>query len=219
MPSRRWPQGGPQAETGDPFPLSPRVVPPPHLQVALRSLGLGFRRILPQGTEQILFAFGLFLWSRGGKSLLAQLSAFAAGLAVASVAAVYLPGSSPAASRLVEPALALSILCLALAILLPDRFRPFPALHLALVALSGLPHGLAVAKTLRDLSPPRPVLATALLGFDLGALSGLLAALAAASLLVGSAWSERSWYRHRVVIPASLALATIGLYWSIERVF
>jgi hydrogenase/urease accessory protein HupE len=217
MPSRRWPQGGPAAETGDPFPLSPRVVPPPLGRVALRYLGLGFQRILPQGTEQILFALGIFLWSRRRKLLFAQIAAFTAGLALAS--AVAFQGSLQPPLRLVEPAIALSILYLALANLLPRRLQPPPALHVALVALCGLPHGLAFAKTLRDLSPPRSVLATAVLSIDLGALSGLLAVLATAFLLIGSRWNDRSWYRHRVVVPASLALATIGLYWSIERIF
>jgi hypothetical protein len=220
MPSRRWPQGGPKAETGDPFPLSLRVVPPPLGRVALRYLGLGVRRILPQGTEQILFALGIFLWSRRRKLLLAQIAAFTAGFVVASAASVAaVPNSLLSSPRLIEPALALSILYLALASLLPRRRQPFPSLHLALVALCGLPHGLEFAKTLRDLSPPRSVLATAVSSFDLGALSGLLAVLAAASLLIGSRWSGRAWYRHRVVVPASLALATIGLYWSIERIF
>jgi hypothetical protein len=217
MPSRRWPQGGPKAETGDPFPLSPRVVPPPLGRVALRYLGLGFRRILPQGTEQILFALGIFLWSRRKKSLLTQVAAFTAGFAASSAAAFH--SSLLSSSRLIEPALALSILYLALANLLPRRRQPLPSLHLVLVALCGLPHGLEFAKTLRDLSPPRSVLATAVSSFDLGALCGLLAVLAAAFLLVGSRWSDRSWYRYRVVVPASLALATIGLYWSIERIF
>ncbi len=217
MPSRRWPQGGPAAETGDPFPLSPRVVPPPLGRVALRYFGLGVRRILPQGTEPILFALGIFLWSRRRKLLFAQIAAFTVGFALASAAAF--PGSLLSSSRLIEPALALSLLYLALSSLLPRRLQPFPSLHLALVAFCGLPHGLEFAKTLRDLSPPRAVLATAVLSFDLGALSGLLAVLAAASLLIGSRWSDRSWYRHRVVIPAALALATIGLYWSIERIF
>ena len=217
IPSRRWPQGGPKAETGDPFPLSPRVVPPPLGRVALRYLGLGFQRILPQGTEAILFALGIFLWSRRRKPLLAQLAAFTAGFALASAATLHGPLPLPAmASRLVEPAIALSILYVALANLLPRRLQP---LHFALVALCGLPYGLACGKTLRDLSPPRSVLATAALGFDLGALCGLLAVLAAAFVLVGSPFSNRSWYRHRVIVPASLALATIGLYWSIERIF
>jgi hypothetical protein len=215
-PSRRWQQGGPKREAGEPFPLSPRVVPPPRGRVALRYLGLGFRRILPQGTEQILFILGIFLWSRGAKPLLAQLTAFTAGFTLASAVAVF--GSFGLAPRLVEPAIALSILYVALANLLPRRPQP---VQLALVTLSGLGlfHGLAFAVTLRALAPPRAVLATAFFGFDLGILGGLLAVLAAASLLVGVPYRDRRWYRHRVVIPAALAMATLGLYWSIERIF
>ncbi len=221
-PSRRWQQGGPKGEAGEPFPLSPRVVPPPRGQVALRYLGLGFRRILPQGTEQILFILGVFLWGRGAKPLLAQLTAFTAGFTLVSAAAVFGSfgsfSSFGVAPRFVEPAIALSILYVALASLLSRRPQP---VQIALVTLSGLGlfHGLAFAGTLRALAPPRAVLATALFGFDLGILGGLLAVLAAAALLVGLPYRDRRWYHHRVVIPASLAMATLGLYWSIERIF
>jgi hypothetical protein len=31
-------------------------------------------------------------------------------------------------------------------------------------------------------------------------------------------WRERAWYRSRLAIPASLAIAAVGLYWAATRV-
>jgi hypothetical protein len=210
-PYRRWQKEG---EAGTAFPLSPRVVPPPRFQVALRYLGLGFRHVLPRGSELILFVLGIFLLSLRVRPLLAQVAAFALastlGLALAAWSGFAL------APRIVGPALALAIVYLGVGNLLSREVRP---LRIGLVFAFGLLHGLAFAAALRELGPPRAVLATALLGFDLGALAGALAVLAAAFLFVGAPYRDRPWYRDRVVIPASLALATLGLYWSVERIF
>jgi hypothetical protein len=39
----------------------------------------------------------------------------------------------------------------------------------------------------------------------------------AAFLLIGLPFRRKPWYRARVVIPASLAIAAVGLYWAIQR--
>ena len=41
--------------------------------------------------------------------------------------------------------------------------------------------------------------------------------LALAMLAVGC-WRQRSWYRRAVVLPASGAIAAMGLFWAIQRV-
>ena len=43
--------------------------------------------------------------------------------------------------------------------------------------------------------------------------------IAVAFLLVGLPFRNQSWYRQRVVVPASCLIAAVGLYWSVERVF
>jgi hypothetical protein len=50
----------------------------------------------------------------------------------------------------------------------------------------------------------------------LGVEAGQLAVVGAAFLLIG--WfSTRSWYRRRVTIPLSGAIAVVGLYWAVTR--
>jgi hypothetical protein len=210
-PSRRWQKSG---EAGTPFRLSPRVVPPPRGRVVLQYLGEGFRQILPLGTEPLLFLCGIFLLGRRTKPVIALGTAFTAACLLASAAAVYGGVSLP--PRLAAPALALSLLGVAVEGLLPAERRLF---RIALVLAGGLLYGLGFGAALRQLAPPRPVLTAAFLGFDLGIATGLLTVLAAALLLVGRPLRDQLWYRHRVVIPAALALATLGLYWSVERIF
>jgi hypothetical protein len=51
-----------------------------------------------------------------------------------------------------------------------------------------------------------------------GVEAGQLSVIAAAAALVGR-FRDRPWYRARIVVPASLVIAAVGLYWSVQRVF
>jgi multisubunit Na+/H+ antiporter MnhF subunit len=69
---------------------------------------------------------------------------------------------------------------------------------------------------LRDLGLPRDEFLTALLTFNLGVEGGQLTIIAAASL--ATIWFvRRPRYRERVVVPASLAIAAVGTYWTVAR--
>ena len=89
--------------------------------------------------------------------------------------------------------------------------------RLALVFMFGLLHGLGFAGVLRDLGLPRDQFLTALLTFNLGVEGGQLTVIAAA-MIATAAFMRKGWYRQRVVIPASLLIAAIGLYWTVARV-
>jgi hypothetical protein len=59
---------------------------------------------------------------------------------------------------------------------------------------------------------------TALIGFNVGVELGQLSVIALAFLAVGAWFRQCDWYRARVTIPASLAIAAVGLFWTVERV-
>jgi hypothetical protein len=116
-------------------------------------------------------------------------------------------------AAVVEPLIALSIVYVAVENL---RTRALTPWRIALVFLFGLLHGLGFAGVLTDLALPRTDFAVALAGFNLGVEAGQLAVIAGAALLVG--WCRhRPWYHGRVVMPASLAIAAVGVYWTITR--
>ena len=115
----------------------------------------------------------------------------------------------------VEPAIALSIVYVAVENLLrPELHRS----RLALVFAFGLLHGLGFAGVLAELGLPRTQFVAALLSFNVGVEAGQLAVLAGAFLICTLPFGDRPWYRRRIVIPASAAIAAVGLFWSVERI-
>jgi hypothetical protein len=53
---------------------------------------------------------------------------------------------------------------------------------------------------------------------NLGVEAGQLTVIGIALALFGLPFREKIWYRSRIVVPASIAIAAVGFYWSVERV-
>jgi hypothetical protein len=70
---------------------------------------------------------------------------------------------------------------------------------------------------LTGLGLPRGEFLTALLSFNLGVEAGQLTVIAIAASCVFW-YRHRAWYHHRIVVPASLAIASIGVYWMVVRI-
>ena len=181
-------------------------------QVATQYLGLGFTHILPKGLDHILFVLGLFLLSTRLKPLLLQVTAFTAAHTLTLALTIYGVFSLP--PSMVEPLIALSIAYVAVENLLTSELQPS---RVVLVFAFGLLHGMGFAGVLADLGLPRSEFVTALLTFNVGVEAGQLAVIAAASAVVLGV-RDRPWYRPRVVVPLSLAIAGVGLFWTVERV-
>ena len=118
------------------------------------------------------------------------------------------------ASRLVESAIAFSVVLAALNNL-------WPLVHRGrwLVAFGfGLVHGFGFATVLAELGLPRENLLVALVGFNLGVELGQLAIVA---VFLPLAYATRhTWlYRRMIFIGGSAAIALIATIWMIERVF
>ncbi len=129
-------------------------------------------------------------------------------LSLAALALIELP------SRLVESAIAFSVLLAAL-----NNLWPVVSERRWMVAFGfGLVHGFGFASVLADLGLPRDALLTALVGFNLGVEAGQLAIVA--TFLPLGYGLRRSWfYRRRVFAGGSAAIALIALVWLVERVF
>ena len=209
-PVRQWLKGG---ETSRPFPLGARIVPESRAAVVRGYFVLGFRHILPDGTDHILFVLGLFLLSPRLKPLLVQVTSFTAAhtlaLALAALGYVSLP------SRVVEPLIALSIVYVAVENVATRRLTPWRP---AVVFAFGLLHGMGFAGALREAGLPRPEIPAALLSFNAGVEGGQLAVILAAFVVLALPFRDRPWYRRRVVVPGSLVIAAVGLFWFVERI-
>ena len=199
-------------ETSPVYALGGGAQPEPQ-GVFARYTMLGFEHIFPKGLDHILFVLGLFLLSTRWKPLLWQITAFTVAHSVTLALSMFDVVSLP--SRLVESLIALSIAYVAVENVLTSELKPW---RTAVVFAFGLLHGMGFAGVLRELGLPRDQFVPALISFNVGVELGQLSVVALAFLLVGRFRGHRL-YRKAVVIPASLAIAAVGLYWAVERAF
>jgi hypothetical protein len=195
-----------------PVPLTGERAPATTGETFLRFAGLGVTHILPYGLDLVLFVVGLALLSPRLGPLLAQVTAFTLAhtltLALSSYGVVSL---SP---RLVEPLIALSIAYVGIENAVSPRLRPS---RLGLVFVFGLLHGLGFAGVLAEMGLPERGRLLALLAFNLGVEVGQLAVIALALAALGL-WALARRDRITLARPASLAIAAIGLVWTVRRV-
>jgi len=184
---------------------------PRRREIARQYFVLGYTHILPKGLDHILFVLGIFLLSPRWRTMLLQVTAFTVAHSITLGLSIYGLVSLP--SGVVEPLIALSIAYVAIENLVTRELKPW---RLALVFMFGLLHGLGFAGVLRELGLPRGEFLTGLLTFNLGVEGGQVTVIAIATLLVWP-FVTKGWYRHRVVIPVSLVIAAIGIYWTITR--
>jgi len=208
-PDTQWLEGG---DTSAPVSLAAVPAPLSRVQLALRYLALGFTHILPKGLDHVLFVLGVFLLSRKWKPILMQVSAFTIAHSITLALSIY--GIVSVSPSIVEPLIALSIAYIAVENLVLSEMR---AWRVGVVFGFGLLHGLGFAGALRDVGLPRSEFVTALVGFNAGVELGQLAVISCAFLAVGYWYGDRTWYRRRVVMPASACIACMGVFWTIQR--
>jgi hydrogenase/urease accessory protein HupE len=197
----------------DPYPLAGPVEPPTAVSIGRRYLQLGFVHIVPRGLDHMLFVLGLFLLGTRLRPLVWQVTAFTVAHAVTLSLAVFDVVSLSAA--LVEPLIALSIVYVAVENVLTGRLTPWRP---AVVFGFGLLHGLGFAGVLRELGLPEQERLLGLLSFNVGIEFGQLLVIALALATVGW-YRHRPWYRARITVPLSVAIAGAGLFWTVKRIF
>jgi hydrogenase/urease accessory protein HupE len=204
-----WLEGG---QSSEPITLTQPARGPGRMRIAWRYARLGFTHIVPGGLDHVLFVLGICLLNRRLRPVLWQVSAFTAAHSITLGLGMY--GIVPIAAPFVEPLIAASIVYVAVENLLVSELT---SRRIAIVFAFGLLHGLGFAGVLGELGLPSSEFVTALAAFNVGVEAGQLAVIAAAFLLVIWSCRGRSWYRSRVVVPASLGIACVSVYWTIER--
>jgi hypothetical protein len=208
-PATTWLEGG---QTSQPVSLVVREPRSTWPHTARRYLALGFTHIIPLGPDHVLFVLGLFLLNSRPRTLLTQVSAFTVAHSITLGMSMY--GLVAVPARIVEPAIAVSIAYVAVENLLISELKSW---RVWLVFACGLLHGLGFAGVLHELGLPRREFLTALLSFNVGVEAAQLAVIAAAFLVVGAWFAGRTWYRTRIVMPASAAIACTALVWAVQR--
>ena len=206
-------QGG---EVSAPLPRSD-VVAETMGAVFLRFVIDGIEHIIPKGLDHILFVLGLFLFSRAWRPLLAQISAFTFAHTVTLGLATLRIISIPATQMwLVETLIALSIAYVAIENILRPRMGWW---RISVVFGFGLLHGLGFASVLSELGLAQGQFILSLVAFNIGVELGQLGVIAVAFVILALPFDRSSLCRNLIMIPVSVAIAIVGLWWAIERSF
>ena len=188
--------------------------PEPTKNVFFRYLLIGFQHIIPLGFDHILFILCVFFLNTDLRKIILQATMFTIAHSLTLGLAMY--GIIHPPPNVVEPLIAVSILFLALENVFSNKVKPW---RLLMVFLFGMVHGMGFAGALRDMGMPRESFGTALVAFNCGVELGQMSIILVMYFGVDKTMSKYPWYRKRVVIPASLAIALVAAYWTVERTF
>lgn len=188
--------------------------PQPQGSVFWKYLGIGYQHIIPLGFDHILFILCVFFLNSSIRKIILQATMFTLAHSITLGLSMY--GVINPNPRIVEPLIALSIVILALENVFSNKVKPW---RLATVFLFGMVHGMGFAGALSELGMPRYAFATALVAFNVGVELGQLSIILFMYFIVAKTMSSKLWYRKGIVIPASLAIACVAIYWTIQRTF
>ena len=182
-------------------------------EISLIYLDAGFEHIIPKGFDHILFIISLYLLNPKLKSILWQATAFTVahsitlGLAMAGI--IQPPGN------IIEPIIALSIAVVALENIFISTLKPW---RVVLVFLFGLVHGTGFSAALSEAGLPKADFLTSLVMFNLGVELGQVSVILILFLLIGYWFGNKPYYRKYFVIPLSIIIFIVSMYWMIIRV-
>ena len=174
---------------------------------------LGFTHVIPLGFDHILFILTLFFLSSNIKTVIIQCSVFtfAHSLSLGIAASGFIIPNA----NIVEPLIAVSILFTAIENIVHGKINPW---RIALIFGFGLIHGLGFANALKEIGLPKNPFLSSLLSFNIGVELGQITIILAAYFLFSKWFSNKIWYKERIVYPISSIIACVALYWTIERI-
>jgi hydrogenase/urease accessory protein HupE len=184
------------------------------LAVVRRFLVEGVRHIAI-GPDHLLFLVGLLLLGGSLMQLVRIVTAFTIAHSLTLTLAV-LNVVNPSA-RLVEPAIALSIICVGADNLLVTRQSRDVRAWIALAF--GLIHGFGFASVLREMDLPRQALGWSLFSFNVGVEIGQVVMVTVVTAALATARRSSEALGRRLVLVGSTAVIAAGVYWFVERMF
>lgn len=186
--------------------------------VALKFVWMGIEHIWG-GYDHILFLLSVVLLARSLKKILLLVTAFTLAHSITLILAGF--HVFVLSSRIVEPAIAVTILYMAYRNLRLLQ-KPSPSEHelserVPLTFAFGLIHGLGFAGALADTTIPQAFFVPALLFFNAGIELGQFAILTVALPIL---WSiDTTSYRRRILSVFSYTVAVVAFLWILQRIF
>jgi hydrogenase/urease accessory protein HupE len=183
------------------------------LAVVRRFVPAGIHHILI-GPDHLLFLVGLLLLGGSLRKLALVVTAFT--LAHSLTLSLAVLGLVNAPARVVEPAIALSIVYVGIDNLMVRSgrdLRPWIALGFGLI------HGFGFASVLREMDLPRRALGWSLFSFNVGVEIGQLLVVVPLALALRYLWKRNDFIAKRIAVAGSVVVIAAGGYWFIERTF
>lgn len=183
------------------------------LAVIRKFVPAGIHHILI-GPDHLLFLVGLLLLGGSIRRLLLVVSAFTVAHSITLSLAALNVVTPPV--RLIEPAIALSIVYVGVDNLMVGRGRDVRAW---IAFAFGFIHGFGFANVLREMNLPSRALGWSLFSFNLGVEIGqLLVVVIVASALMGLR-SRNEAAGRRLAFAGSLVVILVGAFWFVQRIF
>ncbi|SFV87459.1 Membrane protein [hydrothermal vent metagenome] len=183
------------------------------MQRLMQFVAIGFDHVIPLGWDHILFIIGMALSSILWRKLLLLVTTFT--LAHTLTLGLAMLGMVEISPRIIEPLIAFSIAYVAIENLFLNQSIERKSI---IVFFFGLIHGLGFATMLRSFEMTDDNFSTTLIGFNVGVeLAQILIVLSVVAILLAINTLKLN-YRKLAVVPASIIIALIGIWWGIERV-
>ncbi|BBB23693.1 conserved hypothetical protein [Isorropodon fossajaponicum endosymbiont JTNG4] len=183
------------------------------MQRMLQFVSIGFDHVMPLGWDHILFIIGMALSSLMWRRLLLLVSAFT--LAHTLTLGLAMLGIVEISGRIIEPLIAFSIAYVAIENLLPNQSIKRKSI---IVFLFGLVHGLGFSSMLKSFKMSSDNFLTTLISFNIGVELAQIVIVSGVVLLLFFIKSLNLNYKKIVIIPTSIVISLIGIWWGIERI-
>lgn len=182
------------------------------LETIVRYIQLGYTHVIPFGFDHVLFVLCLVFLSTNVKSIIIQCSLFT--IAHSLSLGFVLTGLILPNSYYVEIFIAFTLLFTSVENILIDKVYPY---RLVLIFIFGLIHGMGFANALKEVGILKNQLYTALFSFNLGVELAQITIIFLSYFLISKRFSNKKYYKERIVYPISTLVACIAVYWIIER--
>jgi hydrogenase/urease accessory protein HupE len=166
------------------------------------------------GPDHLLFLVGLLLLGGSVRHLLVVVSSFTLAHSITLSLAALNVVTPP--TRVVEPAIALSIVYVGIDNLMVGRGRDVRAW---IAFAFGFIHGFGFANVLREMNLPSQALGWSLFSFNLGVEIGQLLVVVLVASALAALRSSNEAASRRLAFAGSLAVILIGAFWFVQRVF
>jgi hydrogenase/urease accessory protein HupE len=169
------------------------------------------------GPDHLLFLVGLLLLGGTLRRLVVIVTGFTIAHSITLTLAALDIYTPPA--RLIEPAIALSIICVGVDNILVLQKPGSRDLRAGMAFVFGFIHGFGFANVLREMDLPGRALGWSLFSFNFGVELGQLAVVVPVAVGIAALRTRNETWGRRLAYAGSVIVVAAGVFWFAERVF